>query len=100
MLLNGDRLATMKKQFENNQTVLKMIEIIYEEFTDTRLKGSLIQPEKKLIPLIEEYKQKKQKVLKKGKEKEDLGLFEGLEDFEKEQEESVLTKSEKELFNI
>ncbi|MBT2696528.1 BREX-1 system adenine-specific DNA-methyltransferase PglX [Bacillus sp. ISL-40] len=98
VLLNGDRLTTMKKQFENNPTILQMIEIIYEEFTDTRLKGSLIQPEKRLIPLIEEYKQKKQKDLKKGKKNENLGLFEGFEDFEKKQEESVLTKSEKELF--
>lgn len=98
VLLNGNRLTAMEKQFENNPTVLKMIEIIYEEFTDTRLKGSLIQPEKRLIPLIEEYKQKKQKNLKKSKKKEGLGLFEGLEEFEKEQEESVLTKSELELF--
>ncbi|WP_032871745.1 BREX-1 system adenine-specific DNA-methyltransferase PglX [Bacillus sp. UNC69MF] len=98
VLLNGDRLTTMKKQFENNDTVLKMIEIIYDEFKDTRLKGSLIQPEKRLIPLIEEYKVKKQKILKKGKKNEDLGLFEGFDEFEKEQEETVLNKSEKELF--
>ncbi|MEC0666132.1 BREX-1 system adenine-specific DNA-methyltransferase PglX [Priestia flexa] len=98
VLLNGERLATMKKQFENNPTVLSMIEIIYDEFTDTRLKGSLIQPEKRLIPLIEEYKQIKQKNLSKKSKKEELGLFEGMEEFNKEQENSVLTKSERELF--
>ncbi|MGG3957046.1 BREX-1 system adenine-specific DNA-methyltransferase PglX [Bhargavaea massiliensis] len=97
VLLNGERLAKLKKQFENNPTVLKMIKIIYEEFTETRLKGSLIQPEKRLITLIEEYKQQKQKDLEKSKKKEDLGFFEGLEGFEKEQEELVLTKSEREL---
>ena len=33
-----------------------MLEIVYEEFEDVRLKGSLIQPEKKLFPLFEEFK--------------------------------------------
>jgi hypothetical protein len=33
-----------------------MIEIIYDEFKDVRLKGSLIQPEKRLFPLFEEFK--------------------------------------------
>ncbi|QNU37131.1 hypothetical protein IC801_15125 [Geobacillus sp. 44B] len=75
VLLNGERLAKMKKQFENNPTVLKMIEIIYDEFTNTRLKGSLIQPEKRLIPLIEEYKQQKQKDLEKRKKKGRLRPF-------------------------
>ncbi|MFB4472734.1 BREX-1 system adenine-specific DNA-methyltransferase PglX [Oceanobacillus caeni] len=98
VLLNGDRLAKMRKQFENNSTVLQMIEIIYDEFTDTRLKGSLIQPEKRLFPLIEEYKLKKQKELKRKKANEDLGLFEGFDDFSEEQEISVLSDSEKELF--
>jgi type I restriction-modification system DNA methylase subunit len=98
VLLNGDRLTTMKKQFENNDAVLKMIEIIYDEFKDTRLKGSLIQPEKRLIPLIEEYKVKKQKTLKKENKNEDFGFFEGFDDFENDQEESVLSTSEKELF--
>lgn len=99
VLLNGDRLVKMKKQFEKNPTVLKMIDIIYDEFTDTRIKGSLIQPEKKLKPLIEEYKKEKQKKLNKKQREEDLGLFEGLEDFVKEQEESILSQNEKQLFN-
>lgn len=98
VLLNGDRLAKMRKQFENNPTVLQMIEIIYDEFTDTRLKGSLVQPEKKLIPLIEKYKQNLKKDLKKRKKDENLGLFEGFDDFEKEQEESILAKGDKDLF--
>lgn len=99
ILLNGERLEKMKKQFSNNKSLLEMIDIIYEEFTDTRLKGSLIQPEKRLIPIIESYKKKKQNQIRKKKKSEDLGLFKGYEVFEKEQEESVLTKSENELFD-
>ncbi|APC47780.1 hypothetical protein BME96_06160 [Virgibacillus halodenitrificans] len=98
VLLNGERLAKMKKQFENNPTVLQMIEIIYDEFTDTRIKGSLIQPEKQLLPLIEEYKQEKHRKFKKKVQKEDLGLFEGLDEFVRDQEESILSKGEQELF--
>lgn len=56
ILLNGSRLESLKEKHKNNSTVLKMIEIIYEEFKDVKLKGSLIQPEKKLFPLFEEYK--------------------------------------------
>ena len=56
ILLNGNKLADLKEKHRNNKTILKMIEIIYEEFEDVRLKGSLIQPEKKLYPLFEEYK--------------------------------------------
>lgn len=99
ILLNGERLEKMKKQFSNNKSLLEMIDIIYEEFTDTRLKGSLIQPEKRLIPIIESYKKKKQNQIRKKKKSEDLGLFKDYEVFEKEQEESVLTKSENELFD-
>ncbi|NLM04366.1 MAG: BREX-1 system adenine-specific DNA-methyltransferase PglX, partial [Clostridiales bacterium] len=56
ILLNGSRLEDLKEKHKNNKTILKMIEIIYEEFEDVRLKGSLIQPEKKLFPLFEEFK--------------------------------------------
>ena len=56
ILLNGSRLEDLKEKHKNNKTILKMLEIIYEEFEDIRLKGSLIQPEKKLFPLFEEYK--------------------------------------------
>lgn len=59
----------MKKEFEKNQTVLKMIDIMYEEFKDTRIKGSLIQPEKRLKPLLEEDVLKRQKKLKSKKKK-------------------------------
>ncbi|ASS89009.1 DNA methyltransferase [Aeribacillus pallidus] len=97
VLLNGNRLATMKKEFEKNQTVLKMIDIMYEEFKDTRIKGSLIQPEKRLKPLFEEDVLKRQKKLKSKKKKEDLGLFEGQIDFEEEQDRLSLLQSEKEL---
>lgn len=98
VLLNGDRLAKLKKQFENNDTILEMIDIIYEEFTDTRIKGSLIQPEKKLIPLIEKYKKDKQKKLFKKQKTPYLDLFENDESFLKEQEENILSQSEKQLF--
>ncbi|MEC1738410.1 BREX-1 system adenine-specific DNA-methyltransferase PglX [Bacillus mojavensis] len=100
ILLNGERLQKLKKQFEHNSTVLNMIDIIYEEFKDTRLRGSLIQPEKKLKPLMEEYIQQKKKELKKDiKQIDEHDLFAGMDYFEQEQNESVLTKSEKELFN-
>ena len=56
ILLNGKRLEELKEKHKDNKPILKMIEIIYEEFEDVRLKGSLIQPEKKLFPLFEEYK--------------------------------------------
>ncbi|ARB36093.1 BREX-1 system adenine-specific DNA-methyltransferase PglX [Bacillus subtilis] len=100
VLLNGERLSKMKKQFEKNPTALQMIDIIYEEFKETKSRGSLIQPEKKLLPLIEEYKVSKQKELKKKKNKQDYGdLFADIEGFEQEQEETLLTQSERELFN-
>ncbi|MDM5283769.1 BREX-1 system adenine-specific DNA-methyltransferase PglX [Peribacillus frigoritolerans] len=100
ILLNGERLQKLKKQFEHNSTVLNMIDIIYEEFTDTRLRGSLIQPEKKLKPLMEKYIQQREKELQKNKKQnEEHDLFAGMDDFEKEQNESVLTKSERELFS-
>ncbi|ETI91649.1 MAG: hypothetical protein Q607_CBUC00021G0091 [Clostridium butyricum DORA_1] len=56
ILLNGSRLESLKERHKNNKTILKMIEIIYDEFKDVRLKGSLIQPEKRLFPLFEEFK--------------------------------------------
>lgn len=58
ILLNGSRLEDLKEKHKNNETVLKMVEIIYEEFEDVKLKGSLIQPEKKLLPLREEIRDK------------------------------------------
>lgn len=56
ILLNGSRLEELKERHKDNNTILKMIEIIYDEFKDVRLKGSLIQPEKRLFPLFEEFK--------------------------------------------
>lgn len=56
ILLNGSRLEALKEKNKDKKTILKMIDIIYEEFEDVRLKGSLIQPEKKLFPLFEEHK--------------------------------------------
>ncbi len=101
VLLNGNRLESMQKNFKNNRAAEEMIKIVYEEFTNTRLKGSLIQPEKKLLPLIQKYKNKKAERLIKKQEKDSLGLFEGFEseNFIEEQNESVLVKTEKELFN-
>lgn len=83
VLLNGARLERLKNQFKKNPTILKMIDIIYEEFKDTRLKGSLIQPEKKLYPLFEEYKDKiaakEFKKLKKTKKSNQEALVEMLD---------------------
>lgn len=97
VLLNGERLAGLKKEFENNKTIIQMIEIIYDEFKDTRLKGSLIQPEKKLKPLIKESIRKRKKNLETRKEKEDFGLFEGFEEFEEEQDKLFMLQGEKEI---
>lgn len=56
ILLNGSKLEILKEKHKKDTTILKMIEVIYEEFRNVRLKGSLIQPEKKLFPLFQEYK--------------------------------------------
>lgn len=56
ILLNGSKLEELKEKHKNNKTILEMIKIIYEEFENVRLKGSLIQPEKRLFPLFEEFK--------------------------------------------
>lgn len=56
ILLNGNKLKELEGKHKNNKTILEMIKIIYEEFDDVRLKGSLIIPEKKLFPLFEEFK--------------------------------------------
>ena len=58
VLLNGKRLEALEEKHKNNETILKIIRIIYDEFRDVRLKGSLIQPEKKIFPLFEEFKHK------------------------------------------
>ena len=83
VLLNGTRLERLKNQFKKNPTISRMIDIIYEEFKDTRLKGSLIQPEKKLYPLFEEYKDKiavkEFKKLKKTKKSNQEALVEMLD---------------------
>lgn len=69
ILLNGSRLEELRKKYSKNPVVLKMLDIIYEEFKDVRLKGSLIQPEKKLFPLFEETKHKAEKRLKRNLKK-------------------------------
>lgn len=83
VLLNGTRLERLKSQFKKNPTISKMIDIIYEEFKDTRLKGSLIQPEKRLYPLFEEYKDKiavrEFKKLKKSKKSNQDSIVEMLD---------------------
>ncbi|MDU6878949.1 MAG: BREX-1 system adenine-specific DNA-methyltransferase PglX [Clostridium botulinum] len=53
ILLNGSRLEELKYKHKDNERMIKMIEIIYQEFEDVRLRGSLIRPEKKIFPLFE-----------------------------------------------
>lgn len=70
ILLNGSRLESLKEKHASKKTILRMLDIIYEEFEDVRLKGSLIQPEKKLFPLFEEFKNRIAKSeLSKAKQK-------------------------------
>lgn len=69
ILLNGNRLEELRQKYVKKPVVLKMLDIIYEEFKDVRLKGSLIQPEKKLFPLFEETKHKAKKELNKKSKK-------------------------------
>jgi phage-related protein len=105
ILLNGNRLADLKEKHRNNKTILKMIEIIYEEFEDVRLKGSLIQPEKKLFPLFEEFKNRtvkkelsKAKRTKKKQTKGQENLFEEhILSFSEYKSQRDFTKEEKEL---
>lgn len=105
ILLNGKRLEELKDKHKNNKTILKMIEIIYEEFEDVRLKGSLIQPEKKLFPLFEEYKNRivkkelsKTKRTKKNQTKGQENLFEEhILSFSEYKSQRDFTKEEREL---
>ena len=107
ILLNGRRLEELKEKNKHNKTILKMIEIIYEEFEDIRLKGSLIQPEKKLFPLFEEFKNRiakdelmkaKRKNNKQTKGQENL-LDEKEVSFSEYKSQRDFTKEEKELMH-
>ena len=106
ILLNGNRLKELKEKHKDNKTILKMIEIIYEEFEDVRLKGSLIQPEKKLFPLFEEYKNRialrelsKVKRTKKKQTEGQQNLLEKAEEisFSEYKSQRDFTKEEREL---
>lgn len=66
ILINGKRLEELKQRYNNNSTILNMIDIIYDEFNNTRMLGSLIMPEKKIYPL---FKETQHKVEKKKQEK-------------------------------
>ena len=107
ILLNGNRLEELRGKHKNNKTILKMIEIIYEEFEDVRLKGSLIQPEKKLFPLFEEYKNRlakkelnKTKRTKKNQTKGQENLFEEhILSFLEYRSQRDFTKEERELMS-
>lgn len=107
ILLNGSRLEDLKEKHKNNKTILKMIEIIYEEFEDVRLKGSLIQPEKKLFPLFEEFKNRiakkelsKAKRTKKKQTKGQENLFEEhIISFSEYKSQRDFTKEERELMS-
>lgn len=105
ILLNGNRLEALKEKHKKNKTIIKMLEIIYEEFEDIRLKGSLIQPEKKIFPLFEEYKNRiikselnKVKKEKKKRIKGQLGVLNEKEfSVEEYKSKRDFTKEEKEL---
>ena len=107
ILLNGSRLESLKDKHKGNKTILKMIEIIYEEFKDVRLKGSLIQPEKKLFPLFEEYKHRAAKkeldASKRAKKKQAKGQVGFIEEQEitlsEYKSNRDFTKEEKELID-
>lgn len=107
ILLNGDRLKLLKEKHKGNKTVLKMLEIIYAEFEDMKLKGSLIQPEKHIFPLFEEFKhriakrelskaKRNKKKLPKG---QDVFLDEDLISLEEYKSKRDFTKEEKELMD-
>lgn len=99
VLLNGKRLEKLRETFETNQVLLEVIDIIYDEFKDTRIKGSLIQPEKRIMPLFDKIKAEKKKQFEKSKDKDEISLFSKkiLDEFESEQEIEYLSKIEKEL---
>lgn len=107
ILLNGSRLEALKEKHKNNKTILKMIDIIYDEFKDVRLKGSLIQPEKKLFPLFEEYKNRiaeseyaKANKNKKKQAKGQMGLMDDVgSSLEEYKSKRNFTKEEKELMD-
>lgn len=58
ILLNGKKLDELKRTHSKNPVILKMIDIIFEEFEDSRLKGSLMMPEEKIYNLFNEYKER------------------------------------------
>lgn len=107
ILLNGSRLRELKERHKQNKTILKMIDIIYEEFEDVRIKGSLIQPEKRLFPLFEEYKNRIVKselnTAKRVKKKQSKGqkslLGEESISFSEYKTKRGFTKEEKELID-
>lgn len=104
ILLNGNRLIELKQKYSDNPVILKMVDVIYEEFKDVRLKGSLIKPEKKLYPLFKETLHKTEKKAKQKanaiKRKQTKGqiTLESNDIFE-ELEVSSFTKEEKNLIN-
>lgn len=107
ILLNGSRLESLKEKHRNNKTILKMIEIIYREFEDVRVKGSLIQPEKKLFPLFQEFKNriaktelnKAKRVKKKQTEGQSVLIEDELVSLSEYISKRDFTKEEKELID-
>lgn len=107
ILLNGSRLRALEEKHKNNKTILEMIKIIYDEFKDVRLKGSLIQPERKLFPLFEEFKNRiaKSELIKanKNKKKQEAGQGSFIEEkvlsLEEYKSKRDYTKEEKKLMD-
>lgn len=107
ILLNDNNLIEWKLKHEKSKTILKFVDVIYEEFKDIRLKGSLIQPEKKLYELFEEYKDKiaksqyiKYKKVKNKQDKAQIEIMEGIDQSFKEfKSNKDYSKEEQDLFN-
>lgn len=107
ILLNGNRLRSLEEKHKNNKTILEMIKIIYDEFEDVRLKGSLIQPEKKLFPLFEEFKHriakselsKVKRKIKKQVQGQEAFVKEEVVSLEEYKSKRDFTKEEKDLMD-
>lgn len=91
ILLNDNNLIEWKLKHQKNETIIKFVDVIYEEFKDIRLKGSLIQPEKKLYELFEKYKNKsaksqylKYKNVQKKQDKSQTQIIESVDESFKE----------------
>lgn len=100
ILLNGERLNFLLKRFKNEKNVIDIINIIYEEFNNTKLKGSLVQPEKKVRPIIDTLKEELDESFKR--ELDEYNLFSGIEysEFNKTQKEESFKQLENKILKV